>query len=89
MGRTDDSEVDALGPLERGRHDLHADEGDMTNLKAGPPRDISLRDYFAAEIVKGWMTTYGTSVNPQLVGAVIVAEMVYRVADAMLAERDK
>ena len=31
MGRTDDSEVDALGSLERGRHDLHTDEGNMTN----------------------------------------------------------
>ena len=47
---------------------------------------MSLRDYFAAAALQGWMATYD---KDQSVVGHGYAALAYRVADAMLAERDK
>ncbi len=49
-------------------------------------RGMSLRDYFAAKAMQGLLTkqTHTTKFNPE-----DDATYCYRVADAMLAERDK
>lgn len=53
---------------------------------------MSLRDYFAAAALQGWLASFGpqhdhpTSVS---LGAKRQAQMAYEIADAMLAERSK
>lgn len=44
---------------------------------------MSLRDYFAGQVVQGWLATF-TAVQPMPKG---VAMFAYSVADEMLAER--
>lgn len=52
---------------------------------------MSLRDYFAAAAMQGWLASYGTGdSHPVHAGAAhIAAEQAYKMADAMLAERAK
>lgn len=45
---------------------------------------MTLRDYFAATALQGWLASFGPSDSPK---ASSVAIFAYNVADAMLAER--
>jgi len=49
-----------------------------------PADTISLRDYFAAKAMQGWLSSFGPgdAVKPEG-----VANLAYRVADAMIAAR--
>ncbi|WP_312227594.1 hypothetical protein [Pseudescherichia sp.] len=51
---------------------------------------MSLRDYFAAKALQGWLSTYGDSrSHPVFSGTVdTVAENAYLLADAMLRARE-
>lgn len=52
-----------------------------------PYHGMTLRDYFAAKTMQGWVSDLSFRDTPEHIGrAVTVA---YRVADAMLAERAK
>lgn len=48
---------------------------------------MSLRDYFAARAMQGWLTTYADDVASSDVRSSPVAEFAYRIADAMLKAR--
>ena len=52
---------------------------------------MSLRDYFAATALQGWLASYGPdSRHPDDVGhSTTVARQAYAMADAMIAERGK
>ena len=51
---------------------------------------MSLRDYFAAKAMQGYMATCGEGAYPDgISSADCVADFAYRIADAMLAERSK
>jgi hypothetical protein len=78
------------------------EENKMSNTKTGGPAfpqasynmkggydiigGMTLRDYFAAKAMVGWLTTWEFD---ESVNAATLAEFCYRMADAMLAERDK
>ena len=50
---------------------------------------MTLRDYFAAKAMQGWLSTYGADVPQQAVLAENIAMLAYQIADAMLKEREK
>lgn len=45
---------------------------------------LSLRDYFAAKAMQGWLASFGPTDSPK---ASSVANLAYGIADAMLAAR--
>jgi hypothetical protein len=45
---------------------------------------MSLRDYFAAKAMQGWLASFGPTDSPK---ASSVANLAYGIADAMLAAR--
>ena len=49
---------------------------------------MTLRDYFAAKAMHGWLSTYPTDHSPVEVYEDGVAEFAYRMADAMLKARN-
>ena len=49
---------------------------------------MTLRDYFAAKAMHGWLSTYPTDHGPEEVYEDGVAEFAYRMADAMLKARE-
>jgi hypothetical protein len=48
---------------------------------------MTLRDYFAAKAVQGWVSDLSFRDTPEHIGRAVAVS--YRVADAMLAERAK
>ena len=50
---------------------------------------MTLRDYFAAKAMQGWLSTYGADVPQQSVRTENIAMLAYQIADAMLKEREK
>jgi hypothetical protein len=50
---------------------------------------MSLRDYFAAKAMQGWLSTYADTTHPTQSASElkVFAKMAYKVADAMIAER--
>ena len=50
---------------------------------------LSVRDYFAAKAMQGWLSTYPTEHGADEVYAEGVAELAYEVADAMLKAREQ
>lgn len=52
----------------------------MVNVAVG----MTLRDYFAAKAMQGWLASFGPSDSPRYSS---VAIMAYEIADAMLAAR--
>lgn len=68
--------------------------GSLTNKTAenAPQPGMTLRDYFAAQALAGWLATYGAeaghpAVDPRYPAR--IAEYSYTMADAMLAARRK
>ena len=53
-----------------------------------PQTGMTLRDYFAAKAMHGWLSTYPTNHGPEEVYEDGVAEFAYRMADAMLKARN-
>ena len=49
---------------------------------------MTLRDYFAAKAMQGWLTTFPTDCAVQDVRPSPIALFAYEMADAMLKERD-
>jgi hypothetical protein len=56
-----------------------------------PCDGMTLRDYFAAKALQGWLSSYGPDdKHPASSGdADLVAQRAYAMADAMVAERNK
>ena len=51
---------------------------------------MSLRDYFAAQAMAAWLTTYGEHQHPVVSGtADVIARTAYEMADAMLKAREQ
>ena len=50
---------------------------------------MTLRDYFAAKAMQGWLSTYGADVPQQSVRAENIAMLAYEIADAMLKAREQ
>lgn len=50
---------------------------------------ISVRDYFAAAFLTGWIATYGETAGHSGLAHELNAESAYKAADAMLKERAK
>ena len=61
-------------------NNYHPEQGVMF-----PQEGMTLRDYFAAKAMQGML---GSNWNP-LTDRALIAEMAYKVADAMLTERAK
>ena len=53
----------------------------------GADTGMTLRDYFAAKAMQGWLTTFGAEVRCWEVRTEIVAGFAYLMADAMLKVR--
>ena len=54
------------------------------------PKAITLRDYFAAAALQGWLSTYSDADHPADHGACdAVARDAFAMADAMLAARER
>ena len=51
-------------------------------------RGMTLRDYFAAKAMQGWLSTYPDDHDPDEVFEGGVADFAYRIADAMLKARE-
>jgi hypothetical protein len=49
---------------------------------------MTLRDYFAAKALQGWLTTYTGDVTCFMVSTTAVAKFSYQMADAMLKARE-
>jgi hypothetical protein len=49
---------------------------------------MTLRDYFAAKALQGWLTTYPDNVDCHMVAKTAVAKFSYEMADAMLKARE-
>ena len=49
---------------------------------------MTLRDYFAAKAMQGWLTTYPDDVDCHMVSKTAVAKFSYEMADAMIRERE-
>ena len=50
---------------------------------------MTLRDYFAAKAMQGWLSTYGANVPQQAVPTENIAMLAYQIADAMLKAREQ
>ena len=50
---------------------------------------MTLRDYFAAKAMQGWLSTYPDDHDPDEVFEGGVADFAYRIADAMLKAREQ
>ena len=50
---------------------------------------MTLRDYFAAKAMQGWLSTYGDDVPQQAVLPENIAMLAYQIADAMLKAREQ
>jgi hypothetical protein len=58
----------------------------------GPERGMTLRDYFAAAAMQGWLSSYGERDEHPATNrnfAERVADLSYKLAEAMIARRDK
>lgn len=58
----------------------------------GPERGMTLRDYFAAAAMQGWISSYGEKDmhwTTESEYAENVADISYKLAEAMIARRDK
>jgi len=51
--------------------------------------DMTLRDYFAAKAMQGWLSTYGDDQGIDEIYEESVAEFAYVMADAMMKARGK
>ena len=67
----------------------------MTTSNGGPAfpmgtayQGMTLRDYFAAKVMQGWLSTYSANHGPDEVYEDGVAEFAYKIADAMLKARE-
>ena len=69
----------------------------MSNTNTGGPAfpihaeewcGMTLRDYFAAKAMQGWLTTYTGDVTCFMVSTTAVAKFSYQMADAMLKARE-
>jgi hypothetical protein len=49
---------------------------------------MTLRDYFAAKAMQGWLTTYTGDVTCFMVSTTAVAKFSYQMADSMLKARE-
>ena len=49
---------------------------------------MTLRDYFAAKAMQGWITTYPNEAAVQDVNSTGIANFAYEMADAMLKARE-
>jgi hypothetical protein len=49
---------------------------------------ISIRDYFAAKAMQGWLATYPNDMAVQDVSPTNIADFAYEMADAMLKARE-
>jgi len=49
---------------------------------------MTLRDYFAAKAMQGWLATYPNDMAVQDVSPTNIADFAYRMADAMLKARE-
>lgn len=71
-------------------HRLQWDYGSEERELATKHRGMTLRDYFAAKAMQGWLSSYGPDdKHPATDGndADLVAQRSYAMADAMLAAR--
>ena len=50
---------------------------------------MTLRDYFAAKTLQGWLSTYPTEMDISNVNKEFVAKHMYEMADAMLKVRNQ
>ena len=65
-----------------------------TGGPAFPTNDVcyngmTLRDYFAAKAMQGWLSTYPTEMDISNVNKEFVAKYMYEMADAMLKAREQ
>lgn len=63
--------------------------GVRTGNRTGWWCGLSMRDYFAAKAMAGWLGTYPEYTGAGRVAAQETAALAYLIADAMLAERAK
>ena len=68
----------------------------MSEIKTGGPAfpdygesGMTLRDYFAAKALQGWLSTYPTEMDISNVNKEFVAKHMYEMADAMLKAREE
>ena len=70
----------------------------MSEIKTGGPafptndvcyNGMTLRDYFAAKALQGWLSTYPTEMDISNVNKEFVAKYMYEMADAMLKAREE
>lgn len=61
--------------------------GRQTGNQSGFATGISIRDYFAAKAMSGWMATYPEDQSFESIDCTEVAVLSYRIADAMLKVR--
>ena len=64
----------------------------MSEIKTGGPAfpstgGMTMRDYFAAKALQGWLSTYPTEMDISNVNKEFVAKYMYEMADAMLKAR--
>ena len=52
-------------------------------------RGMSLRDYFAAQAVQGWLATFPTNIGSDDVQVEKVAQFAYEMADALIRARNQ
>jgi hypothetical protein len=71
----------------------------MNNTKTGGPafpivvgdqmtQGMSLRDYFAAKAMQGWLATYPNDMAVQNVSPTNIADFAYEMADSMMKARE-
>ena len=66
----------------------HKDENDVVHFVMNDkPSGMSLRDYFAAKAMQGWLATYGDQEFPANRHCLSIAAHCYELADAMLEAR--
>ena len=61
---------------------------EMEWVPAPAQNGMTLRDYFAAKAMQGWLSTYPDDHAPDEVFEGGVADFAYRIADAMLKARE-
>jgi hypothetical protein len=62
---------------------------EITHLQKPLTAGMTLRDYFAAKAMQGWLSTYADNINYSNVNTPAIAYFAYQMADAMMEAREE
>jgi hypothetical protein len=62
---------------------------EITHLQKPLTAGMTLRDYFAAKAMQGWLSTYADNINYSNVNTSAIAYFAYQMADAMMEAREE